>query len=118
MLTEKIEAILLEDCSIQEKVKKLEALYYKYENEQVKLGIEEQKTQLKEWLKPYLPIYGKDMLNEFYVYWTEHNVKGKKVRYKMQKVFDLPKRLATWARHQSERQQREKLVRKYEFLAR
>jgi hypothetical protein len=41
--------------------------------------------------------YDKDMLRAFYNYWTEHNVDGKKMRFEMQKVFHIGRRLATWA---------------------
>lgn len=53
----------------------------------------------KEKLKPYLDKYGRGMLNDFYMYWTEHNEHGKKMRYEMQKTFDIPRRLATWKRN-------------------
>lgn len=40
--------------------------------------------------------YSKEMCLKFYRYWTETNEGGKKMRFEMQKVFDLPKRLVTW----------------------
>lgn len=40
--------------------------------------------------------YGQEMCQEFFDYWTESNPNGKKMRFEMQKVFDIKKRLATW----------------------
>lgn len=40
--------------------------------------------------------YGQEMCREFFDYWTESNPNGKKMRFEMQKVFDIKKRLATW----------------------
>ena len=40
--------------------------------------------------------YDRAMLNEFYSYWTEMNEGGKKMRYEMQRVFDVKRRLKTW----------------------
>ena len=58
--------------------------------------IEERKKDLTEKLKPFLGKYGKDMLNAFYRYWTEINDGGKKMRFEMEKVFQVSSRLATW----------------------
>jgi len=44
----------------------------------------------------HLPTYGKEMLREFFDYWTEMNEGGKKMRFEMQKVFDISRRLKTW----------------------
>ena len=40
--------------------------------------------------------YGKDMIREFFNYWTEPNKSGKKMRFEDQKFFDVNRRLATW----------------------
>lgn len=40
--------------------------------------------------------YSADMLNDFYEYWIEMNPNGKKMRFEMQKVFDVGRRLTTW----------------------
>lgn len=36
------------------------------------------------------------MLNDFYRYWTEMNDGGKKMRFEMEKVFQVSGRLITW----------------------
>jgi hypothetical protein len=58
--------------------------------------IKERKENFKEDLKPFLEIYGKDLLNDFFLYWTEMNKDGKKMRFEMQSVFDIKRRLITW----------------------
>lgn len=40
--------------------------------------------------------YSKKMLDKFCDYWTESKPKGRKLRYEMQKVFDIKRRLVTW----------------------
>jgi len=49
-------------------------------------------------LQPYLSKYGKDLLNNFYLYWTEKKPNGKKMRFEMEKVFDVKRRLGTWSK--------------------
>ncbi len=52
-------------------------------------------------LAQYLDTYSKETLRAFYDYWTESNPNGKKMRFEMQKVFDVKRRLATWKRNES-----------------
>lgn len=59
-------------------------------------SVEERKKEFTEKLKPYLEKYGREMLNNFYRYWTEMNDNGKKMRFEMEKVFQLSSRLVTW----------------------
>lgn len=40
--------------------------------------------------------YKREMLVEFYNYWTETSINGKKLRYEKEKVFDVKLRLARW----------------------
>lgn len=50
-------------------------------------------------LAPFVETYGKEMLREFYNYWTERNDNGKKMRFEMQKVFQVERRLITWSKN-------------------
>jgi hypothetical protein len=43
------------------------------------------------------PGYPEEMLKDFVRYWTEPNKSRTKMRYELEKVFDIPRRLATWA---------------------
>ena len=63
--------------------------------------IEERKVNFANSLKPYLSIYGKDMLNDFYGYWTQHGEKDKKFLAEKQKSFGIERRLETWKRNES-----------------
>lgn len=60
-------------------------------------SIEDRKLKFSSTLKPFLEKYGKDMLNEFYKYWTEPNKSKTKFRQETEKFWDLEKRLNTWA---------------------
>lgn len=59
-------------------------------------NIIERKTSFSNSLKPYLDSYGKDLLNDFYLYWTEAGPNDKKMRFEKEKAFDLSLRLKTW----------------------
>lgn len=63
--------------------------------------IEDRQMVLMEDLKPFVEKYGKEMLREFFDYWTEKNKNGKKMRFEMQKVFDISLRLATWNKNKN-----------------
>lgn len=47
-------------------------------------------------LQPYLEKYGKDFLNEFYLYWTEQSINNKKLKFELEKTWSLERRLYTW----------------------
>ena len=53
-------------------------------------------------VKGYIERYGEKMCKDFFAYWTEKNTNGKKMRFEMEKVFDLPRRLATWKSRQKD----------------
>jgi hypothetical protein len=53
-------------------------------------------------LVPYADKYGKQIVRDFYNYWTEKNKSGKKMKFEMQRTFEIPKRLATWKKKQEE----------------
>lgn len=54
------------------------------------------KVNFSESLKLYLGKYSKDMLNNFFSYWTEHGEKDKKMRFEKERSFGLSQRLSTW----------------------
>jgi len=64
-----------------------------------KNNIEERKLKFADTLKPFLEKYGKDMLNDFYKYWTEPNKSGTKFKQEMLKTWDVSRRLETWSRN-------------------
>ena len=68
------------------------------------ITIDERKNVFKEQLKQYLNTYSKDMLNDFYLYWTEHNPGGNKMRFEKQDIFDIKRRLITWNKNNRKKQ--------------
>jgi len=48
-------------------------------------------------LIPYLPTYGKEMLREFFDYWSETNKSQSKMRFELEKTWDAGRRLARWS---------------------
>ena len=65
-------------------------------NDNKENNINNVKEEFKNSLRPYLSIYDKLMLTEFYEYWTEHGVNDKKVRFEKEKSFSIERRLKTW----------------------
>ena len=49
-------------------------------------------------LIPYVDKYGKEMIREFFEYWTEMNKSKSKMRFEQQPTWETSKRLATWAK--------------------
>jgi hypothetical protein len=64
-------------------------------------NIRERKLKFASTLKPFLEIYGKDMLNDFYQYWTEPNKSNTKFRQELEKTWNLERRLLTWSNNDS-----------------
>lgn len=48
-------------------------------------------------LVPYVETYGKEMIRQFYDYWTEPNKSRTKMRYELERTWDTKRRLNTWA---------------------
>lgn len=61
-------------------------------------NIDVRKNSFAQSLQPYLDIYGKEMLNEFYLYWTEPNQQNTKMKFELEKTWSLERRLNTWSK--------------------
>lgn len=61
-----------------------------------KEDIDSRKLKFAHTLKEFSNIYSREMLKEFYDYWTETNENGKKFRREMQRTWDLNLRLKKW----------------------
>lgn len=57
----------------------------------------ERKNTFYQSLVPYVGSYPKEMIRAFFNYWSEQNKSGTRMRYELEKTWELPKRLATWA---------------------
>ena len=64
-------------------------------------NIEERKQKFASTLKPFINIYGKEMLMDFYRYWTEPNKSNTKFKYENEKTWSLDRRLETWSNNES-----------------
>lgn len=60
--------------------------------------IETKKKEFANSLKPYLPQYGPDLLNEFYRHWSqpENKAKPEYLRWEAEEFWELSQRLKTW----------------------
>lgn len=47
-------------------------------------------------LASFLDRYPKEMIRDFYEYWSEHGERDKKMRYEKEKSFGIERRLSTW----------------------
>jgi hypothetical protein len=66
---------------------------------EIKENYDDRKLKFSSTLEPYLKIYGREFLNDFYKYWTEPNKSKTKFRQELEKTWDLERRLETWARN-------------------
>lgn len=69
-------------------------------NDNVKLNnIEDRKLKFASTLEPFLPVYGRDLINEFFKYWTEPNKSNTKFKQELEKTWSLERRLETWSKN-------------------
>lgn len=67
------------------------------DNEKRKLkSIDDRQNDFLNSLRLFHPTYTKEMLTEFFEYWTEPNKSKSKMRFEMEKTWDSSKRLKTW----------------------
>jgi len=62
-------------------------------------NIESRKLKFADTLKPYLQLYGKELLNDFFKYWTEPNKSNTKFKQELESTWSIERRLETWARN-------------------
>lgn len=86
----------------------------KVKESKVNKTIEERKAEFKNSLLPFLSDYSKELLNEFFEYWTEHGERDKKMRFEKQNSFGLSRRLATWLKNQKRFEKEKKVAPKKE----
>ena len=63
------------------------------------MSIEERHTEFTLQVSEYVDTYDHDMLQQFIDYWTEPNKTKGKMRFEMQRTWDIKRRLATWKRN-------------------
>ena len=63
--------------------------------------VEARKNDFYKSMVPYAEQYDREMLNDFFQYWTELDKRLRRMRFEMQKTWETGKRLATWERRQN-----------------
>lgn len=64
-------------------------------------SLEKRKNNFIETLTEYRTIYGNEMVEDFISYWTEPNKSKTKMRFELEKTWDVARRLSTWCKNQS-----------------
>ena len=59
--------------------------------------LNERKEDFYNTLIPFVAKYGKEMVRAFFDYWSEPNKSNSKMRYELERTWDLARRLGTWA---------------------
>ncbi len=59
-------------------------------------SIEVRKQEFSTSVQIFEKDFGKKLCNDFTAYWSEKNPSGKKMRFEMQKTFEIKRRLTTW----------------------
>ena len=59
-------------------------------------NIEHRKNKFYESLSIFVSEYPREMIRDFYNYWTEHGEKDKKMRFEKQTTFGVKQRLSVW----------------------
>ncbi len=59
--------------------------------------IEEHKQAFYDSIRPFVEQYPKKMLREFFDYWSEPNPSKTKMRFELEKTWEINRRLSTWA---------------------
>lgn len=67
------------------------------------LSLSDRTEKFKNELTPFVEKYGKDMIFAFFDYWSEPNPSKTKMKFEMQKTWDIAKRLRTWERRSNEK---------------
>lgn len=65
-------------------------------NKEIIYSIESRKLKFANTLKPFVDVYGREIIKEFYEYWTEPNKSNTKFKQELLKTWSLERRLKTW----------------------
>jgi hypothetical protein len=75
---------------------KVEANNNVNDNVNKNINIEERKNKFYDAIAKYVDEYPKEMLRDFFNYWSEHGENDKKLRFEKEKTFGIKQRLSTW----------------------
>lgn len=65
--------------------------------DEIKSDTDKRRKEFYKSLIPFVNTYGKEMVREFYDYWSESNKSGSKMRYEQEPTWDLARRLVRWS---------------------
>ena len=68
-------------------------------NNKDKKDNKEKKVEFQQRIAPFVEKYGREMCNEFYLYWTE-TTKDNKLRWEKETAFDVSRRISNWHRNE------------------
>lgn len=68
-----------------------------------KVSLSDRNLKFKDELVFFVEQYGKEMIRAFFDYWSEPNTAGTKMKFEMQKTWNLEGRLRTWERRSNEK---------------
>lgn len=60
-------------------------------------NLEKRNKSFYDSLVPFVDVYGKELIRAFFDYWTEPNKSKTKMRFELEKTWDVKRRLNTWA---------------------
>ena len=63
-------------------------------------NIKERESLFQKTLLPFYAEYSKDAVDEFFNYWSEPNQSKTKMKFELEKTWDLSRRLKTWQKNQ------------------
>ena len=66
-----------------------------------KAATQKRKEDFYDSLIPYVERYGKDLIRDFFDYWSELNKSGTKMKFELNATWEAAKRLSTWERNNS-----------------
>jgi hypothetical protein len=64
-------------------------------------SLESRKLAFAETIKNYLPDFDRVLLLDFYHYWSEENQAGSKMRYELEKTWNLAGRIRNWKKNEA-----------------
>ncbi len=64
-----------------------------------KRSVEERKQDFYNSLLPFVADHGRATMRNFFNYWSEKNKTGQRMKFEMEKTFEIKNRLATWERN-------------------
>lgn len=74
----------------------------KKSQEEIKQATEKRAKDFYNSLIPFVATYGKEMVREFYDYWSEPNKSQSRLRFEQERTWDLNRRLVRWSNHAKE----------------